>query len=146
MKKLFDALGVSFVTDIFNAGMAANFQSKFLQLYYLLLDGGCTSHQDQIQKLLLKLGGSLKLTKGQDNGANPKEIMHEIDCRGKIILIDGTGTGALTGVTPGTLKKTNVYHQNFVTEDTPNVTITFYEKEDADWKLLESGCQKVAQK
>jgi hypothetical protein len=58
-----------------------------------------------------------------------KEILHTIDCEGncveakkisyctlredKIILIKGTGTGALAGVTPGTHKVTNVFHQNF---------------------------------
>jgi hypothetical protein len=146
MKKLFKAFGVSFATDIFKAGMAANFQAKFIQLYNLLCDGGTGSHYDDIQKLLLKLGGSLQLTTGQDSGVTRKEILHKINCEGKIILINGTGTGALTGVAPDTLKKTKVYHQNVVTEAMANLTLTFYEKDKADWDLLESGLQKVAEK
>jgi hypothetical protein len=124
--ELYEALGDSFITDIFKAAEDLGLIAKYLQVYYEKDDGGCTSHQDEKPKILFKLNGRLDLTAGRDNCLEPKEVVGSVDCEGKMILLNGTKTAALTGVDPTTGTQTGIHHKNFVLENIANVTGVLY--------------------
>jgi hypothetical protein len=145
--KLLAALGDSFIADISKEADKAGYLSRYLQLYFDTDDRGvCTSHKDDANKMLFKMGGGLEITKGMNHGG--KTPLYTINCEKGMSLINGLNTGALTGRDPISNEPLNLYHQNFSRADLPNATFVLVDGSDkpGDIMVLVAGIKKAAVK